>query len=81
MKKEWIPIDYDFKRKLPKQDCEIWITRVLYTGERFVQKVEYWSNEKDIEWDGTIAFMLASEEEDRPEPYNKPCFVAIQNVR
>ena len=34
----WILIDYDFRDKLPKEDCEIWITRVCFTGERWVQR-------------------------------------------
>mgnify|MGYP006923754507 CR=1 FL=1 len=29
----WVLIDYDFRDKLPKEDCEIWITRVCFTGE------------------------------------------------
>lgn len=27
----WVLIDYDFRDKLPKEDCEIWITRVCFT--------------------------------------------------
>ena len=38
---QWIIIDgYDYKEKLPKEDCMIWITRVCITGKRWVQRVE-----------------------------------------
>lgn len=40
----WVLIDYDFRDKLPKEDCEIWITRVCFTGERWVQKVDFYAD-------------------------------------
>lgn len=79
--KEWILIDYDFREKLPKEDCEIWITRVMFTGERWVQKVDFYAEDEDIEWDGTIAWMVAEEGEDMPEPCEEICVITIQNVR
>lgn len=79
--KEWILIDYDFREKLPEEDCEIWITRVMYTGERWVQKVDFYAEDEDIEWDGTIAWMVAEEGEDKPEPCEEICVITIQNVR
>ncbi len=76
---EWIKIqDYDYKNKLPKEDCMIWITRTMYTGERWVQKVEYYAD-KNIEWDGTVAWMPDQEEE--PSPYLGDDVIAVQNVR
>ena len=55
----WVLIDYDFRDKLPKVDCVIWLTRVCFTGERWVQKVDFYADEQDIEYDGTIALMVA----------------------
>ena len=59
--KNWILIDSDFVEKLPTNNCEIWITRTCFTGERWVQKVNFYVDNQDIEWDGTIAFMIAEE--------------------
>lgn len=39
--RKWTSIDWNFRDKLPKEDCEIWITRIMFTGERWVQKVEH----------------------------------------
>mgnify|MGYP000481275830 CR=1 FL=1 len=47
----WVLIDYDFRDKLPKEDCEIWITRVCITGKRWVQKVDFYADAQDIEYD------------------------------
>lgn len=79
--KEWILIDSDFQSKLPKEDCEIWITRVFYTGERWVQKVDYWADTEDIEWDGTIAWMRAEDGEETPLAYSGVHYGAIQMFR
>ena len=79
--KEWTLIDYDFRDKLPKEDCEIWITRTMCTGERWVQKVDFYSDTKDIEWDGTIAWMIAEDNENKPDPCDTNYGIAIQNVR
>lgn len=39
MNEKWIEIrGYEYKDELPKEDCMIWITRTMYTGERWVQK-------------------------------------------
>lgn len=79
--KEWTLIDYDFRDKLPKEDCKIWITRTMCTGERWVQKVDFYADTKDIEWDGTIAWMIAKDNEDKPDPCDIKICIAIQNVR
>ena len=79
--KDWILIDYDFRENLPKNDCEIWITRTCFTGKRWVQKENYYADTQDIEWDGTIAFMIAEEGDIEPEPYGEEFLVTIQNVR
>lgn len=80
-KKEWILIDYDFRNKLPKEDCQIWITRVMCTGKRWVQKVEFYAEDRDIEWDGTIAWMVAQEDEAEPSPCAEICVMTIQRAR
>ncbi len=79
MDKEWIKIQgYEYKDQLPKEDCMIWITRVFCTGERWVQKVEYYAGE-NIDWDGTLAWMPDCE--DKPEPYMGNDVICVQNVR
>lgn len=80
-KKEWILIDSDFRRKLPKEDCEIWITRVCCFHERWVQKVDYFASTRNIEWDGTIAWMKADEGEETPTTYSGVHNGAIQMYR
>lgn len=79
--KEWTLIDYDFRDKLPKEDCEIWITRTMFTEERWVQKVDFYVEARDIEWDGTIAWMIAEENDEQPEPFNDEYIITIQNAR
>lgn len=79
--KDWILIDYDFRKKLPKKDCDIWITRTCFTGERWVQKEKYYADTHNIEWDGTIAFMTAEEGDSEPDPCMDKHVIAIQNVR
>lgn len=79
--KEWILVDCDFRSKLPKQDCDIWITRIWFTGERWVQKVKFYADNKDIEWDGTVAWLVANEGDDEPEPYTGVYVTTVQNVR
>ena len=79
--KEWILIDSNFVEKLPKSDCEIWITRTCFTGERWVQKVDFYADTQDIEWDGTIAFMIVEENDEEPDPYTGNYITNIQNVR
>lgn len=79
--KEWILINCDFREHLPKEDCEIWITRLNCLGERWVQKVDYYAETKDIAWDGTIAFMVAGNDEKAPLPCNEKYVELIQNVR
>lgn len=79
--KKWILIDSNYTEKLPKEDCEIWITRTCFTGERWVQKVNFYTDTQDIEWDGTIAFMIAEENDEEPNPYTGKYITNIQNVR
>lgn len=79
--KEWVLIDHDFRRKLPVEDCEIWITRVMYTGDRWVQKVVFYADTQDIDWDGTVAWMIADKGDIKPEPYNEKLITVIQDVR
>lgn len=81
MKKEWTLIDYNFRDKLPKENCKLWITRTMCTGERWVQKIDFYAGDKDIIWDGTIAWMIAEDNEKEPEPCSNESVVAIQNVR
>lgn len=79
MKNEWNVIrDYDYKEQLPKEDCMIWITRVFCTGERWVQKVNYYAGE-NIECGGTLAWM--EDREIEPEPYMGDDAMTVQNVR
>lgn len=78
---DWVLIDYDYKEKLPKADCEIWITRVCFAGERWVQKVSFYADGQDIDWDGTIAWMVAEKDEDKPEACDEIYTRTIQSVR
>ena len=80
--KEWNLIDYDIIENLPKEDCEIWITRTCFDGRRWVQKVHFYTDNEDIiEWDGTLAWMVASEEDEFPKPYEGEYMELIQHVR
>ena len=80
--KEWNLIDYDIVDKLPKEDCEIWITRTCFDGSRWVQKVDFYvEDEEIIEWDGTLAWMVASDEDEKPKPYEGEYIHLIQDVR
>lgn len=79
--KEWIKIDENYKNNLPKEDCEIWITRVSGFCDSWVQKVHYYAETLDIEWDGTIAFMVAEDKDKEPTPYSDRFAMAIQNYR
>ena len=79
--KDWILIDYNYREKLPKNDCKIWITRTWYTGERMVQKVDYHAELRDIEWDGTIAWMKADENNVEPVPCKERLVMTIQWAR
>lgn len=80
--KEWNLIDFDIREKLPKEDCEIWITRTFCDGSRWVQKVDFYTdNEEIIEWDGTLAWMVANKKDVKPEPYHGKYLLLIQHVR
>lgn len=81
--KEWNLIDYDIIHNLPKEDCEIWITRVWFTGIRWVQKVDFYADDElIIMWDGTLAWMIATDDdEEKPEPYEGEYLHLIQHVR
>ena len=79
--REWIKIDENYKNNLPKKDCEIWITRVSGFCDPWVQKVHYYAETLDIEWDGTIAFMVAEDKDKEPTPYSDRFAMAIQNYR
>lgn len=76
----WIIIDENYREKLPKEDCELWITRISCFSDRWVQKIDYYTDEQDIEWDGTIAFMVAVDN-NQPEPCKDRFAIAIQNYR
>ena len=79
--KEWNLIDFDVADKLPKEDCEIWITRTCFNSSRWVQKVKFYANNEEIiEWDGTLAWMIASDNE-KPDPYQGEYIFLIQDVR
>ena len=77
---DWILIDKLYRYKLPNIDCDIWITRVC-CGNRFVQKVHYYSKTKDIQWDGTIAWKLVDNKESKPEPCMEDKVTQIQLIR
>lgn len=80
--KEWNLIDFDIREKLPKEDCEIWITRTCCDGSRWVQKVDFYADNKEIiEWDGTLAWMAANKKDEKPEPYHGNYLRLIQHVR
>ena len=80
--KEWNLIDYDVVDKLPKEDCEIWITRTYFDGSRWVQKVDFYVDDEEIiMWDGTLAWMIASDEDEELEPYQGEYIHLIQHVR
>lgn len=80
--KDWILIDYNIADRLPKEDCEIWITRTCFDGSRWVQKVDFYADDEEIiEWDGTIAWMLAEENDEEPSPCEELCVMCIQDVR
>lgn len=75
----WVKIQgYEYKDHLPKEDCAMWITRATYTGERWVQKIEYYAGE-DIEYDGTLAWMPDCK--NKPDPYMGCDAITVQNVR
>lgn len=75
-------IDYDVADKVPKEDCEIWITRVYYDGSRWVQKVNFYADDEEIiGWDGTLAWMIAIDGDETPEPYEGEYLHLIQHVR
>ena len=81
---DWIAIDEDYRELLPKEDCELWITRVFFNGSRFVQKIDFYYSEtnQDIEYDGTIAWKkVINSNEDKPEPYELVSAIPIQFVR
>lgn len=80
--KEWNLIDYDIAEKLPKEDCEIWITRTCFDGSRWVQKVDFYAGEEEIiGWDGTLAWMIVNDNDEKPEPYQGEYLHLIQHVR
>ena len=80
--KEWNLIDYNIKNKLPKEDCKIWITRTCFDGSRWVQYVDFYvDDERIIMWDGTIAWMLDDDDDERPKPYEGDYSYVIQDVR
>lgn len=76
----WIIIDKYYRNKLPKEDCKLWITRVSCFSDRWVQKIDYYAENNDIEWDGTIAFMIAIDD-NMPNPCDDKFAMAIQNYR
>ena len=78
---EWILIDSDFRSKLPKEDCEIWIKRTCCWRDRWVQKVDYYARTRNIEWDGTIAWMKVNGNEEKPKVYDGIHIGAIQMFR
>jgi len=56
---DWNLIDYDIEDKLPKEDCEIWITRTCYDGSRWVQKVDFYVDDEEIiMWDSLYRWFL-----------------------
>lgn len=76
---KWNVIDYDYRDRLPKDDCEIWITRVACFCEPWVQKVNYYAENNDIEWDGTVAWMVVTNDIE-PEPC-KHFYMTVQSAR
>lgn len=71
MSREWNKIqDISYINNLPKEDCEIWITRERSDGHRWVQKIDYYINEGKISWHGVIAWMLYINGDTKPEAYS-----------
>lgn len=69
MNQNWIKVDsYGVGYPMPKEDCEIWISRGSCFGDGWIQKVNYYANAGCIEWDGTFAYQKV-EEGKIPEPY------------
>lgn len=52
---------------MPEKDCDIWIARGNCFGDGWIQKVKYFAEQGFIEWDGTWAYQVVTEE--LPEDY------------
>ncbi len=75
----WIKIqDSSYLQRMPKEDCMIWITRTMYTGRRWTQRIKHYAGH-DIMYDGTIAWM--PDQEEQPEPYIGCDVEVVQLVR
>ena len=81
MYKGWVLIRSDYRNYLPKEDCDIWLTRTDETGDRWMQIVEYRAAEHDIMWDGTIAWMPVTKYDALPTVCDALHEVIIDEVR
>ena len=63
---KWIRVNDGIAEIMPNEDCEIWIAR-SGCGKGWIQKVNYHVNDGRINWDGTWAYQLVTEE--KPSPY------------
>lgn len=63
---KWIKVLDGIAIVMPDEDCEIWIAR-CGCGKGWIQKVNYYVSNGYIDWDGTVAYQLVTEE--KPEPY------------
>ncbi|MGR5693161.1 hypothetical protein ACP5WN_25380, partial [Enterocloster clostridioformis] len=81
MYKGWVLIRSDYRNYLPKEDCDIWLTRTDETGDRWMQIVEYRAAEHDIMWDGTIAWMPVTKDDALPTVCDALHEVIIDEVR
>lgn len=80
--KKWNLIGYNIREQLPKEDCEIWVTRTCFDGSRWVQKVNFYTDDEEIiGWDGTLAWMIADENDEKPALYQGEYLYLIQHVR
>ena len=52
-----------------------------YKFENIAYISDFYADTKNIEWDGTIAWMIADGDKNKPNPCDDKCVVTIQNVR
>ena len=45
----WIRVFENIGDKMPEKDCDIWVTRRNCFGDRWVQKIPYYADQKEVE--------------------------------
>ena len=63
-KDKWIPVKKGVAKIMPKEDCDVWVTRTN-SKRTWVQKIFYSAKSGIFQFDGIIAWMPYS----APEPY------------